>query len=58
MAKRLPGIREIYKGIRKPGAPPTRVERDEREKIRGREDAREIEKHKGSTRRQDREDGE
>jgi hypothetical protein len=45
--KRVPNLRDIYKGIRKPGAPPTRVEGDRRQKIRGREDAREIEKHKG-----------
>ena len=49
--KRLPNIRDIYKGIRKPGAPPTRVEGDRRQQIRGREDAREIEKHKGGRRR-------
>jgi hypothetical protein len=49
--KRVPNIRDIYKGIRKPGAPPTRVEGDRRQQIRGREDAREIEKHKGDRRR-------
>lgn len=47
----MPNIRDIYKGIRKPGAPPTRVEGDRRQQIRGREDAREIEKHKGGRRR-------
>ena len=46
--KRRRGIRDIYKGIRKPVAPPTRVERDRRSEIRHREDSREIEKHKGS----------
>lgn len=56
MAKRRTGIRDIYRSIRKPGAPPTRVERDERGKIRGREDAREIEVHKGSRNRPERED--
>ena len=54
----MPTIREIYKGIRKPAAPPSRVERDMRESIRSRDDREEIEKHKGSRKRagSDRED--
>jgi hypothetical protein len=48
--KRRRGIRDIYKGLRKPVAPPTRVERDRRSEILDREDSREIEKHKGSRR--------
>jgi hypothetical protein len=46
--KRRTGIRDIYKGLRKPVAPPTRIERDRRSEIRDREDDLEIEKHKGS----------
>lgn len=53
MAKRLPGIREIYRGMRKPTAPPTRVERDRRDEIRGREDDKEIERHRGKLKRGD-----
>jgi hypothetical protein len=49
--KRVPNIRDIYKGIRKPGAPPTRIEGDRREQIRRKEDVREIEKHKGDRKR-------
>ncbi len=58
MARRMPTIREIYKGIRKPATPPSRVERDLRESIRCRDDREEIEKHKGSRKRagSDRED--
>jgi len=46
--KRRRGIRDIYKGLRKTVAPPTRVERDRRDEIRQREDSREIDKHRGS----------
>lgn len=46
--KRPRTVRDIYKGIRKPGAPPTRVEKDRREEMRDREDRREIEKHEGT----------
>jgi len=58
VARRMPTIREIYKGIRKPAPPPSRVERDRRESIRCRDDREEIEKHKGSRKREgsDRED--
>ena len=48
--KRRTGIRDIYRGLRKPVAPPTKVERDRRDEIRDRENDREIEKHKGSRR--------
>ena len=48
--KRVPGPSEIYRGIRKPTAPPTRVEKDLREKIRGREDKKDIDRHTGSRR--------
>jgi hypothetical protein len=50
--KRLPGLREIYHGVRKPVAPPTRVERDRREGIRKKADMKEMKRHKGK-----REDG-
>lgn len=56
--KRRQGIRDIYKGLRKPVAPPTRVERDRRDEIRDREDSEEIEKHKGSRRSRGRSDEE
>jgi hypothetical protein len=56
--KHRPGIRDIYKGLRKPVAPPTRVERDRRSEIRDREDSEEIEKHKGSRRSGERTDAE
>lgn len=58
MMKRRPGIRDIYKGLRKPVAPPTKVERDRRDEIRDREDSEEIEKHKGSRRSRGRSDEE
>ncbi|HEY5532278.1 MAG TPA: hypothetical protein VIK22_09810 [Candidatus Anoxymicrobiaceae bacterium] len=48
--KRAPRLSEIYRGIRKPTAPPTRVEKDLREKIRGREDKKDIDRHTGSRR--------
>jgi hypothetical protein len=51
--KRRPGIRDIYKNIRKPVAPPTKVEGDRRDEIRGRENGREIEKHRGRRRQKD-----
>ena len=43
MEKRQPRIREVYKGVRKPVPPPTRVEPDRREKLRRGEDKKEIE---------------
>ena len=43
----MPSFSEIYRSVRKPVAPPTRVERDRREEIRRKEDEREVEKHKG-----------
>ena len=48
--KRAPRLSEVYRGIRKPTAPPTRVEKDLREKIRGREDKKDIDRHTGSKR--------
>lgn len=50
--KKLPDIREIYKGVRKPVPRPTRVREDEREKIRRREDEKEI--HQGEERQEER----
>jgi hypothetical protein len=43
MKKRLPSAREVYKGVRKPVPPPTRVEPDRREELRRSEDKKEIE---------------
>jgi hypothetical protein len=43
MEKRQPRIREVYKSVRKPVPPPTRVEPDRREKLRRGEDKKEIE---------------
>lgn len=40
--KKLPNIREIYRGVRKPVPPPSRVRQDEREKIRRRADEKEM----------------
>jgi len=40
-------LRDIYKGIRKPVPPPTRVEPDKREKIKRREDGKEMDRHQG-----------
>lgn len=46
--KKPPSIKEIYKGIRKPMAPPTVRERDRREDLK-REDARkDMEEHEGT----------
>lgn len=47
MAKERRTLQEIYRGIRKPMAPPERVEKDRRQKLRRREDDREIEMHRG-----------
>jgi hypothetical protein len=58
VVKRKPGIRDIYKGLRKTVAPPTKVERDRRSEIRDREDIDEMEKHKGSRRRTERSEDE
>ena len=46
-------LRSIYKGIRKPVPPPTRVEPDKREKIKRREDRKEIDRHQGRRRQRD-----
>ena len=46
MKKRLPRIREVYRGVRKPVPPPTRVEPDRREKLRRNQDKKEIEDQK------------
>jgi len=54
--KKLPTMREIYKSVRKPGAPPTRVERDRRGELRRRDDLRRIEE--GRKERDGREEGE
>ena len=43
MEKRRPRIREVYKSVRKRVPPPTRVEPDRREKLRRRQDKKEIE---------------
>lgn len=48
--KRLPNIREIYRGVRKQVARPTRVESDKRAKIRKKEDENEISGHVGRSR--------
>ncbi|MBU4302543.1 MAG: hypothetical protein L6427_03435 [Actinomycetia bacterium] len=40
-------LRDIYKGIRKPVPPPTRVEPDRREKMKRREDKKEMDRHRG-----------
>jgi len=47
VAKRLPGLVEIYKGIRKSVAPPTRAQRDRRDDLKREVARREMEKHKG-----------
>ncbi len=39
-------LRDIYKGIRKPVPPPTRVEPDRRDKIKRSEDRKEMDSHK------------
>jgi len=44
--KRLPTPGEIYRGIRKPVPAPTKVEGDKRQKIRRREDRRQMEEQK------------
>ena len=46
-------LREIYKGIRKPVPPPTRVEPDRREKIKRREDRKEMDRHRGRGKHRD-----
>ncbi len=38
----MAGLRDIYRGMRKPTPPPTKVERDERAKIREKRDRREM----------------
>jgi hypothetical protein len=38
-------LRDIYRGVRKPVPPPTTVEPDKREKIKRREDKKEMEKY-------------
>jgi hypothetical protein len=43
MHKRRPRIREVYRSVRKPVPPPTRVEPDRREKLRKNRDKKEIE---------------
>ena len=39
-------FRDIYRGVRKPVPPPTRVEPDKREKMKRREDKKEMDRHK------------
>ena len=46
-------LRDIYKGIRKSVPPPTRVEPDRREKIKRREDRKEMDRHRGRSREND-----
>ncbi|MFH1149646.1 MAG: hypothetical protein V1748_04145 [Actinomycetota bacterium] len=55
MAKERRTLQEIYRGIRKPMAPPGKVEQDRRGKLREKEDRREMERHRGrgSTRGED-----
>jgi hypothetical protein len=45
--KRLPSLRDVYKGIRKPVAPPTRVERDRRDDIKSREARKGMDGYRG-----------
>lgn len=40
-------LRDIYRGIRKPVAPPTRVDKDKREKLKRKEARKEIDRHVG-----------
>lgn len=42
MKKRLPNIRDIYRGMRKTVPPPSRIEPDSRQKLRRKEDKKEI----------------
>lgn len=42
-----PNLKEIYKGIRKPMAPPTKAERDRRAELEDEEARREMERHQG-----------
>ena len=42
-----PDLKEVYKGIRKPMAPPTKAERDRSAELERQEAEREIERHKG-----------
>jgi len=41
-----PDLKEVYKGIRKPMAPPTKAERDRRAELDREEAEREMERHK------------
>lgn len=45
-----PEQKEVYKGIRKPMAPPTKAERDRRAELERQEAEREMESHKGRER--------
>jgi hypothetical protein len=51
-----PSLKEVYKGIRKPMAPPTKAERDRRAGLEGEEAKREMERHKGRDTRRERPD--
>ena len=42
-----PSLKDVYKGIRKPMAPPTRAERDRRAELEREEARREMERHTG-----------
>lgn len=53
MNRRASKIREVYRSIRKPGAPPTRVETDRRGKLRHRDDEREMERYAKARRQED-----
>jgi hypothetical protein len=46
--KQLPSFKDVYRSIRKPMAPPTKTQRDEREDMRRRDDRRQMEKYKGA----------
>ena len=47
----MAGLRDIYKGMRKPTPPPTRVERDERARIQEKRDKREMRSYEKKRRR-------
>jgi hypothetical protein len=51
------GLRDIYKGIRKPMAPPTRAERDRREELEREDTRREIDRYEGRKKKRGEEPG-
>jgi hypothetical protein len=50
VAKERRTLQEIYRGIRKPMAPPAKVEKDRRGRMREREDRKEMDEHRGKVR--------